>query len=204
MILIDVVYVKAQVEAQTLAERPLLRKRGLPPDEPRRLQGVAAERPEREARRIREAIDVEVTRLRGEREPVRSDVDVRQFDLVVRFKLNRPVRAGQIDVRRARKSHRERRSCLERLAVDGLPTTENRIAPAAGVHPAAALSHREFIGYGGNPAMADIEAGAGFFQSAVVPGDAARPAIVVGFVHGLRPRPERVDGHALRVALLHA
>src|SRR5258708_17419070 len=41
VILINVVYVKAQVEAQTLADGPLLRKLSLPPHQPRRLQARA-------------------------------------------------------------------------------------------------------------------------------------------------------------------
>src|SRR5205085_9409095 len=133
-----------------------------------RLQSVSAKRSGSEAGRIGEAVDIEIALLRRKRKPVWSDIDVRQLHLIIGFELYGPVRARQIDVGRAREAHRKWWSCLEGLAVNRLPAAECRVPPASAIHIAAALSHWKLIRHCRNPAMADIKAGAAFFQSAVI------------------------------------
>ena len=66
VILVRIVDVEAQAEPQPFVDRPLLRNRGLAPDDAGRLESVAAEGPRREGVGVAEAVDVEVALLSGE------------------------------------------------------------------------------------------------------------------------------------------
>src|SRR6185369_10761151 len=102
VILVRIVDVEPQAETQPFMDRPLLRKRGLAPDDAGRLESVAAERPWREGVGVAEAGDVEIALLSGEGEAVRPEIDVFQLHLFVRRDLNRAARTRQVQVGAAR------------------------------------------------------------------------------------------------------
>src|SRR6266498_1800196 len=88
------------------------------------------------------------------------------------------------------------------LRAHQLPAAEHSIPPAANIHELLPTAKRHLPRCGGHEAVADVITGASLLEPAVIPGNTGRSAILVRFVDGLRPSPERVQCDAARIALL--
>ncbi len=90
---------------------------------------------------IGKTIDVQIAFLGGKREAIRTNVDMRQFDAVVRRCLIGPIaHAWQVVNRTAGKADREGLTGLEGLDPDHFPAAEDGVLHAAAGHPVTALA----------------------------------------------------------------
>ena len=146
-------------------------------------EDVSAESTGGEGRRVSEGVDVVVGVLRGEREAI-ADVVIAIDHLLGGEDCVGADLTGEVAVGAAGGGDVHGRARLHGLSAGKIPFAEDVIFQAAAGHPFAAFAEGEFVGQEGDEAVADVVAGAGLLQLAIVEGDAGAAAIVIPVIEG--------------------